>query len=99
MDRSTIRNSGVISMQSKDVYSLSPMLFTASDEMEEAPIIAQGQSRPSSGQMLLEEWIIYETRPLDYGHLEDPVPENVYFHVRDDFWGEQSHCATITDGS
>jgi hypothetical protein len=40
----------------------------------------------------------YETKPFEFGHLQNPVPASVYLDARDDYWGEQSHC-TLTDDS
>jgi hypothetical protein len=41
-----------------------------------------------------------EFLPFNYGNLIEPVPASVYYDARaHDCWGNQSHCATITDGS
>jgi hypothetical protein len=95
----TIRDAGVIYMQSEDVFSSKPVLFKAKDGSSMAQKIANGQWRPDPGQLLAGERISYEIKPFDFGHLQDPVPAIQYLEARDDCWGEQKHCATITDDS
>jgi hypothetical protein len=43
----------------------------------------------------------YDILPFDYGNLIEPVPASIYYDARADYcWGgNQSHCATITEGS
>jgi hypothetical protein len=39
----------------------------------------------------------YETLPLNFKDLQNPVPTIDYFRIRPDCWGTQTHCGTITD--
>jgi hypothetical protein len=94
----TARPSGVFALQSKDIYSLKPHLFK-SDPIKEANMIAKGLWRREPGQLNTDIGPKYETMPFDFGHLQDPVPADVYLEAREDCWAKQTHCATITDSS
>jgi hypothetical protein len=39
----------------------------------------------------------YQTLPLNFRDLQNPVPASEYFNVRPDCWGIHTHCGTITD--
>jgi hypothetical protein len=95
----TIREAGVIYLQSQDLYSSRPLLFKSNGGSDLAYKIANGLWRPEPGQLLAGENIQYEIKPFDFGHIQNPVPASVYFDARNDCWGEQTHCATITDGT
>ena len=95
----TVRPSGLFSLQSQDIFSKRPVLFRSKDNVEEARLIAKGLWRPERGQLYAGQDLLYETNSFDFGHLKNPVPASVYFDAREDCWGEQTHCATITDDS
>jgi hypothetical protein len=47
--------------------------------------------------MTLDNAVEYKKVPLDFGDLANPVSASAYFDVRNDCWGLQSHCRTITE--
>jgi hypothetical protein len=95
----TIRTAGLITLQSDDLYSQRPSYFKTNGGVELARKIANGLWRAEPGQLGTGGTTSYETERFDFGHLKDPVPARVYFDAREDCWGEQTHCATITDDS
>jgi hypothetical protein len=99
----SIRDGGIIPLQPGE---LSTIHWVQNDKsikggLETARSIAKGLFRPT-----LDDYQSHyahgrlQTRVLDFGHLPDPVPASIYYDAHDqDCWGEQSHCATITDDS
>jgi hypothetical protein len=99
MSIETIRSAGIVALHSRDVFSRRPLLFKSDGGTELARSIANGLWRPEPGQLLSGGTMEYETKPFNFGHLQNPVPASVYLDARSDCWGEQTHCSTITDDS
>jgi hypothetical protein len=94
---SVIKSAGIIPLNPEDVFSKRPKLFRSGDP-EQARQVASGIWRPEPGQLLRNK-LEYETKLFDFQNLYDPVPFSIWLDARDDCWGEQTHCATITDGT
>ncbi|KAF2435290.1 hypothetical protein EJ08DRAFT_692557 [Tothia fuscella] len=93
---STNRPAGIMPLRPEQVFSIKPLHgVTGLNEEQYARSVAQGKFRLPSTQDGGEQ-----TLPLNFADLQDPVPASVYFDARwKDCWGEQKHCATITDDS
>jgi hypothetical protein len=74
-----------------------PSVQGCNDEWQESPdIIHSVASGLVSADAMVRK---YKKVPLNFGDLSNPVPASAYFDARDDCWGKQSHCGTITDDS
>jgi hypothetical protein len=89
-------NASVFPLQPEEVYTIRPWLghFNGSG-INFARSVA-------SGAFDWTEKLLQTTRPdlrpLDYAHLQNPVPARVYYEARsEDCWGTQTHCGTITE--
>jgi hypothetical protein len=91
------RTAGVIAIEPGDISTFRPVFFHEVDGVKYAQQVARGEFDVTEATG--EHQPYYVTRmPLDFGHLQDPVPARVYYDARySDCWGRQSHCATITD--
>ena len=94
--RTTIRSEGVISLRSEDVSTVRLRHHSMRDE-EYAKLMANGSFLPTRSRW----WEYrYETVPLNFNDLQDPVAASAYYDGRMlDCWGVQSHCGTVTDGA
>jgi hypothetical protein len=93
-DTREIRTAGIITLQSSDVYSYRPKGSQSRQTINYPALIAKGQYL-GSGEERTDERV-----PFDFKNLANPVPASVYYDARrDDCWGQQTHCATITDDS
>jgi hypothetical protein len=88
---------GIMTVKSDDIFAYKIHAVSRDGQKlpgtEYAQMVAKGNftmlGRPRS-----------TTMPFDFGHLQDPVPASAYFDGRlADCFGQQTHCATITDGS
>jgi hypothetical protein len=101
----TLRPAGLLSLKSEQVYSVRPEIpeVLSLDGLKYARRVARGdfEGNPMHSLMLDFHTDDYaKTLPLDFGHLQNPVPASVYFDARsEDCWGIQTHCQTITDDS
>jgi hypothetical protein len=97
--KTTLKPAGVIAVRSDDVLLFHPVApNTKITGTDFANLVASGKYDASFD--ITRGWphIIMTAKPLDFGNLPDPVPASAYFEGRlDDCWGEQIHCATITD--
>jgi hypothetical protein len=92
--RQMMRPAGIIRLESTDIFSLRPTDQTL-EGLEYARQVANGLFRPT-----LKYWThpSYETLPLNFGDLRNPVPASLYYDARqNDCWGNQTHCRTITE--
>ena len=64
--------------------------------MHNAQLIAKCKLRDPRPDRFSE--IDGELARFDFDNLQEPVPVGVYFDARDDCFGTQSHCQTITEG-
>jgi hypothetical protein len=93
-----IREAGVFTVDLENVFTT---LHTQEDRttlggMEYASMVAKGKFRNHSPN---NPDPIVALKPLNLEDLEEPVPADVYYDARkDDCWGEQSHCGTMTAG-
>jgi hypothetical protein len=94
--RKFIRTEGIIPLHATDVFSLRPIQTMGG--IQYANLVANGSFHGTLNKNGQSER--YETRPFNFGDLQDPVPASVYYDARLlDCWGQQSHCKTITDDS
>jgi hypothetical protein len=89
-----LKSAGIIGLKADQISTIRQLPgHNATVPPNYAQLVAQGKylnTRPT----LLTQTIL----PLDYENLMDPVPASVYYDGRyEDCWGQQSHCATITD--
>jgi hypothetical protein len=90
-----IRTAGIITLRPEDVFTRRPN-YSITDGVEYEKLVANGSFHPT----LVDTERLGQTLPLDFGHLQDPVPASAYYDARMlDCWGQQSHCQTITDDS
>jgi hypothetical protein len=89
---------GIITLNSTDIFSVRPDRFMTLPGLEYARQVAQGSFHNTLNFHVRVP--VTEKQPFDFGNILDPVPASVYFDARsEDCWGNQTHCATITDGS
>jgi hypothetical protein len=93
----TVREASVIPLKKEDVSTVRPD-YEIKEGSNYAQLVANGSFHPVLNNAGWPR--VYQTLPLDFGNLIDPVPASAYYEARYfDCWGEQSHCATITDDS
>jgi hypothetical protein len=80
-------SSGVLTLNPDDVQSAVPVPLIINGSKSYFDITTSDQLRQNT------------IKAFDYANLQDPVPASVYYDARPDCWGEQTHCATITDGT
>jgi hypothetical protein len=95
----TIRPAGIFPLNATDIYSMRPSGGKTRTGNGYAQSVALGQYLNPWPYLTCENGEREELDTFNFNNLADPVPASVYFDARTDCWGEQSHCATITDGS
>jgi hypothetical protein len=92
-----IRDEGVETFTSRDVFTIDP--WRSAPPESYAWLVHQG--RFQAGNLDMEHVLgEYYLRQLNLDDLKEPVPADKYYDARrDDCWGNQTHCATITAGS
>jgi hypothetical protein len=92
------RPAGIVSMRPEDLSTVRQLHpYHDVHGTEYAQMVARGQFEKSGGftrYRTMEE----ENVPIQWHHLQGPVPASAYFDARYDCWGRQSHCSVITDG-
>jgi hypothetical protein len=92
---SVVRPSGIIPVHSTNVYTVRTHRAVTNQAggvstLDLVHAIASGS--------MTENYVWYATPfPLDFMDLPNPVPASAYFEAREDCWGSQTHCVTITD--
>jgi hypothetical protein len=101
---STIQPGGVTALNPSDLFSIQPIHHNTEikDGIQYAQLVAKGAFNPKMTNVnpanVLEPVMLERVRPFNFLHVQDPVPASLYFDARrDDCWGVQSHCGTITD--
>jgi hypothetical protein len=89
-----VLSAGIIALHPNDVYSWRQKHLDGG--LHNAQLMAQGQLRDPRPNKFSE--IEGELARFDFDNLQAPVPAGVYFDARDDCFGTQSHCQTITEG-
>jgi hypothetical protein len=87
---------GIIEIKAEDISTVMPRYNSMRDE-DYARLVANG-----SYSFTRSKWWennASQTLPLNFDDLQDPVPARSYYDARMDCWGQQSHCAIITEGS
>jgi hypothetical protein len=97
---STLRSAGIITLQPQDVYSRTEPVFRTKGGIDEARMMANGSWRLAADR-LVTGWLNFpvQTVPVNFAHLQNPVPASIYFGAESQCWGEQTHCGTIIDDS
>jgi hypothetical protein len=96
-----IRKAGVIALDPQDVFLKRPLrrnLDVTDDPMlDYVKKVAQGNFEPFSPDGV-QKGARYETVPFDFGYLRGMVPASAYYDARrEDCWGKQTHCGTISE--
>lgn len=93
--KTIIRSAGVIPLHPNDVSSIYLSLDPSEPQGTAfAQLVAQGKFSWSS------YYRTWKTERVDYRDFDEPIPASVYYGARrDDCWGVQTHCATITEGN
>jgi hypothetical protein len=88
-----LRGPGVLAVDAKSIWSLRHFPRNMMSGVEFAQLVANGNYDPGWG---MEEPYM-QIRPMNFAHLENPVPASVFYEARsEDCFGQQTHCATIT---
>jgi hypothetical protein len=100
---------GIVTLHSSDLFVMdpvwNPVKFRGTRSIggiEYAQLVAKGRFNPimwSNHPIDYLRPLTQETpRPFNARDFENPVPASMYFDARrDDCWGIQTHCQTITD--
>jgi hypothetical protein len=96
---------GIMSLRPEEVFSVRMKHQDDTKGVQYAQLVANGsyqhlfRAEKAPDIEVVRPWL-YEMLPFDFGNLQNPVPANVYYDARaEDCWGNQTHCATITDNS
>jgi hypothetical protein len=103
--KSIIRTAGIIPLSTTEVYSIRPLGSEERRKNSYANRVAKGQYYTDKKDIWYpsmyggDPYHLTRTEhvPFDFENLANPMPASVYYDARDDCWGHQTHCGTITN--
>ncbi|KAF2436103.1 hypothetical protein EJ08DRAFT_226180 [Tothia fuscella] len=96
---SSTRPAGIVALDPSDVYSIRPKYDNHDFNVSAQRLVRRVRHGPldiprdERGNELKDVEIL----PFNYGDLQNPVPARLYYELRKDCIGIQTHCGTITD--